>query len=162
MRWQQRVTELSIHQLRDLRERIKLRLPDNVDAAGRKLPTLEDDWLLSGMVSRMVTRGITSRARVKSLLRGREYATYAQTAEQLRADLEKLAEGANLSQSQARELLTEVVTDAIVSWLTVRRMTVSPGMVLTNSARAYEALNACYPGYIASGMFHVVLTRRPA
>lgn len=163
--WASRLRELSEHQRRDLTKRMSLLGIDMKSKDEKAMTLLSEDWLLDGIVSRLKSRGLMSHVAVAPLIRGRSYGYYRLHASALRDELDLLRsqrDYTQLSDVHARMLTAQLVADAIIKWLEKRKMAVTPAMVLSNTHHAIEALNACFPGYVSAGMFHVVLSRRPS
>lgn len=125
-------------------------------AAVEEKPEIGDDWLFKGICSAMKQKGLISGASTYGATRTNGYKKYLAAREELIPELELLLPTRNRSQS--RLSLAMLVGNALIKWCArADGEKPSPGYILANAVHSLEALELCFPGYISSNMFHIVL-----
>lgn len=155
--WRTKLMDLSSEQLADLQKHIKAQPRYKASKKEEAVTATYDDWLFDGLAMQMRKHGLLSNAsaRLVAVLPG--YKNYADVAGDLRSALEKLLPDSNKKQLKWR--LSECVYAALSDWCRRRNIPRTANTILINSPKAIEALNESFPGYIASGLFHMVLQR---
>lgn len=119
----------------------------------------QDDWLFQGLTNALLKAGLVSQASLPALHRSGAFKTYAAVAPDLMNELDKLLKGHD---KRIHRLAVAIsVGEALIGWCSKRFRSVSSNTVLRSSGKTFEALDEAYPGYIASGLFHMILVRNP-
>jgi hypothetical protein len=147
-RFAARVIDLDEAQRKDLSAR--LRMIDNT----KRNSFAEKDWLLKGICAALSDRGLLSYAAEIMLVKTKAFKAYERVAPVLRAELSQLTKGNSLDR------LAYVTGIALMHFVELQGFRVSATMVMTNAAKAREALEESFPGYIQSGLLSIVLDDR--
>ena len=150
--WAAGFAELDARQLEDARKRLKQRY----SVVGPARDLVQEDWLLHGMLYYLRRRGLAPRSQLEDFLRTRWGRMYVEDSPGTRAWLEELMER-HATNSQARVLVAELVSVALVRWLERKQLVPSPNLIFSSIASTQEALERCFPSYIRAGLFHKLL-----
>lgn len=115
------------------------------------------DWLFQGIAASLRQKGLISWPSTFGLTKTKGYKKYLASRDSVMKELELLLP--KRDRSQARLALGQLVGVALIKWCAKQCADQpSPGYILANTEHAIEALELCYPGYISSNLFHIVLT----
>lgn len=119
-------------------------------------PSVSDDWLLSGIATYLVRRGLVPEHNAMQALKRREaYRNYLHKLTPLTGFFVKLELDNKLGRRH-RITIAFLSARALGDMLTARSY-FSVGAMLTQIDKIPEALDLAYPGYVANGMFGFVL-----
>jgi hypothetical protein len=116
-----------------------------------------NDWLLSGILSELKTRGMTYTSR--AIRTWEQSLTYAEESAAVRKELLRVLK-LSIPQPKYQELLSlgRVVARALIRTLGSKTY-ISLKVLLNNVGKALEAIDNAFPGYMASGLLgHLVKT----
>lgn len=119
-------------------------------------PSVSDDWVLSGIATYLVRRGLVpERSAMHDLKRRDAYKQYLQKLPSLMGFLTKLEQD-NALRSRHRITLAFLCARSLGDML-AQRQYFSVGAMLSQVDKVPEALDQAYPGYVAAGLFGHVL-----
>ncbi len=144
------LTSLNRSQLEEIRRRAAFLLQHKSGPASVE----DEDWLLTGILTELRHRGQDDRN--LRLKKASSYASFQSQSERVRAVLEDLAPDLSVVELKA---LGEVAANALAVRLE-RWTEVSRENMLRYVSQVPEAIEGCYPGYMASGMLCVVVTHK--
>ncbi len=160
LKWQSRVAELTEEQSRDLLARMRAlkQIEVGVDTNN---PNLSEDWLLAGIMNTFQAKGIINKTSFGVVLHSRGCKEYKKVASQLTGQMEELLPGPH-RRAAWRSKLACVVAEALIHYARCYYppyTAFTPGMILMLAPYTLEALEACFPGYIKAGVFHMIIER---
>lgn len=121
-------------------------------------PSVGDDWLLSGIATYLVRRGLLPESKALfELKRRNSYQQYLQKLPSLVLFLTRLEQENRLTKRH-RITVAFLCARSLGSMLE-RRNYFSVSAMLSQIDKIPEALDEAFPGYIASGMFGFILQR---
>lgn len=140
----------------DLAEvQIALRFAGTLTAASKE-PDLHSDWVLNGIATYLIRKGlIPQQGAIQALRRRDAYKGYLGKLAGVMPFLTRL-EGFAGTLTRHRPRLAIVLADALASWLERRGMLTVSGM-LQHIDKIAEAVDESYPGYVESGLFGMIL-----
>ena len=117
---------------------------------GASQAAVSDDWLWSGIVEELVSRGLLSSRAAVSLQQTKAFKSYQTKAEGVREVLLKAAPGLDRQKVVLQAFGRQVAAclmDSLSEWTVV-----TPSLVLSKVDTIPSAVDECFPGYIASGL----------
>lgn len=118
-------------------------------------PDAQDDWLLAGMLTALRKRGLTGKvAEILGSASGKKYASAAAT---IRVGLEDVL-GEHRRDHAAQLVLARFVVCGLYRRFERLGISPTPRMILGSVAFAFEAIDICFPGYIAASILPMVIS----
>lgn len=120
-------------------------------------PTQGDDWLLSGIATYLVRRGLLPESKAFFELKRRDaYKQYLSKLPALMGFLTKLEQDNKLG--RRHRITVAFLCARSLGDMLERRNYFSVGAMLSQIDKMPEALDNAYPGYIEAGLFGFILT----
>jgi hypothetical protein len=129
--------------------------PGGKDSPSGSAESDSNDWLLTGILFELKRRGIGyTRGRINTAEHSR---TYAEESAMVRKELLRVLK-LSIPQPKYQELLSlgSVVARALISYRG-KKAYVGLKPLLNDVGRSLEAIDNCFPGYMASGMLGYLL-----
>ena len=142
------LTQLSRVQLEAVRQRTAVLLQLKT---GTGITVEETDWLLAGILTELRRRGLDARDnfRIRS---SSAFAGFQTQSQSVRALLERVAPDLTMVQKRALGEVAAYELARLITWTSPSRE-----VMLMNIARAPEAIDRAYPGYLEAGLIHLVI-----
>jgi hypothetical protein len=122
-----------------------------------KEPNLTSDWLINGIASHLIGKGlIAAQGALWGLKKRDAYKSYLSKLPAVAAFLARLERDQAKTLSRHRPQLAVVCAQALADWLE-RRGIFSVSAMLSQIDKLPEALSEAYPGYVEAGLFGFVL-----
>lgn len=148
------IYRMSPGELRDLRARTSALLSDDAPAAEQSSrPDHDVDWLLCGIEAELRARGmLTSGFRLRADVICPKYAALSRPAAATLRD----AVGKN-PRARVLAALGRMTAECLAAHLEAMRVPVTPRTMLQHAGDAAAAVDAAFPGYLASGMLRMCI-----
>ncbi len=144
------LTLLDRGQLEEIRRRAAFLLQHKTSPAAAE----DEDWLLAGILAELGQRGQDDRQ--FRLKRASSYAGFQTQSEHVRQMLERAAPDLSLVERRALgEVAARSLALRLERWTDVNREN-----MLRYVGQVPEAVEDCYPGYMASGLLSAVVTHK--
>jgi|HubBroStandDraft_2_1064218.scaffolds.fasta_scaffold189304_3 hypothetical protein len=119
-------------------------------------PDLHSDWVLNGIASYLIRKGmIPAQGAIQALRRRDSYKGYLGKLAQIMPFLARLEASAG-TLTRHRPRLAIVLADALAAWLERRGM-LSVSAMLQHIDKIAEAVDESYPGYVEANLFGMIL-----
>jgi hypothetical protein len=118
-------------------------------------PMPNDDWLLTGILYELSRRGMKYRHEIVP------EGNYAEDSEIVRSELTRLL-GISIPDLKYVEQLAlgKLVAKALANYLVNKKLNLGLKVMLNNVGKSLEAIDASFPGYLASGVAVGFLVKR--